>query len=1375
MTSPNAPVPPVDRGSYSPALVHRELARAPGTEPPMAGVHRAAVLFADISGFTPLCEHLARRGPAGIEDLSELLDRWFGGLVKLASEHGGDVLKFAGDALLAAWIVGPGEDPAATCRRAAACGLAIAQGLGRGQTADGITLSLKLALGLGELHWMLLGDVAGQRELFVAGSSLRQVERAQRAASAGELVLAPEAWEAVADGASGQALAGGCVRLSAVGAPAGLPFAALPPQPPGWRDHEAFVPAAVRARLDAGQAAWLAELRQVSVVFVLLPELDERTDPAEAQAVVAALLSLCREHEATLNKLSVDDKGASALVVSGLPPMAHRDDPRRAVELAQAISTALSALGCQHSVGVSSGRVFCGTIGSNERREYTVLGDTVNVAARLMVAAGTHPDTGPLPVLIDEATARAASGRARGLGLRPLAAVRLKGKRQPVVVHGLGDAASSEPTPLAVPAVPLVGRLPERAVLEDALEALQSGRQGAVLIVGEAGIGKTRLLEHLRSRVAARGFRMLQAAGDAADRKRSYGAWRPVAEELLSALGPGLSSDGPALRRALQAGDPELATLAPLLGAFLPLDLPDNDVTAGLAGEMRAGHTRRAFLGLLREAVGDGPLVLLVEDAQWMDSASWGLLARLWSERARLLLVVCSRPIAEPQPADLCSLRADPLCTELRLAPLSEADSLTLAARCLGVEALPPALARLVAQRAEGHPFFSEELVWAARDAGLIRVVDGRCELAVDPDSMGRLSLPDTLQGAITARIDRLQPQQQLAMKVASVIGRIFALAVLDGAHPIASDRARLGEDLDVLCERNLTRLVQRSPEVVHAFEHALTRDVAYELMAFSQRRRLHRAVAEHLERAAPEQHAHLIPRLAHHWLRSLDEREPEAESGARTLGYLGRAGEQALQDFANEEAVGFLEDALALDTRLGGAVSPLQRARWEGWLGQACLQLGRMPASGAHLERAIAILDRPVPGPVGLVLRLVGESWSQLWVQLGFGGRAVSGDEGVLLAARAYASLFVVRYQANQALHTVHAALRGLALAARCDSLREQASGLATLCLIAGTVPLHALARRYERQALERGERCGDPGTLAWVLEVLGVYAIGVGRWDDVERGVERASAIAERIGDGRRWEEAQAVLSWLEYFRAEPSAPAERWASVAQPAQQRRDPQPRIWGLCGVVEAGWVAGSSSLEACLELLAEARELLPDDIYRAEAIRALGVAGAMAARAGHLEQAREAAMAALEATRGLMPTTFYSFEGYAGVLEVLMGLELRDPGDPVLRRARRRAWWALAGFARVFPIAGPRIALLSGLYAWSRGRRAAARRRWHRGLARARAIGLPLEELRLLDALALDGEPHDEANAAAASAATSVDRARVRAWWLDSAGILGEP
>jgi len=1369
MTQSAGDAPGSDLTAYAPFVVRSALARLPDQALPLPGAAPAALLFADISGFTPLTERLMARGPEGVETLSALLDSWFGAMVDRITEHGGDVLKFAGDALMASWLVEPGgaADLEEACARAAGCALALQAQQGRADAVEGVTLSFKLAIGAGELRWMQLGDPATQRELFVAGQPQRQVATAQRIARSGEVVLAPEAWAQLVDRANGEPAEQGHTRLQAVNSPTPRPLDADALPPLARAELVAFVPRAVRSRLEAGQAAWLAELRPVSIVFVNLPTLNEDSPPPLAQRLVLRLLELCERYEGALNKLSVDDKGASLLVVFGLPPMAHQDDPSRALAAAVAISEAISTLSLDHSIGVATGRAYCGTIGSDRRREYTVLGDVVNLAARLMLAASGACTAGAPPILCDGHT-HDAGAETPGVVLGTLAPIQLKGKAKPVPAWTVESAQTSTASPgPSFPQGRIIGRKRERAALESHLERLVQGRSSALLLEGEAGIGKTCIVQHVQTEAQARDLTLWLGGGESLERARAYGAWRGVMQGALQRLG--LGDHGPeALVAALDALLPGLTRITPLLESFLPLGLTETEHTANMSGELRADNTQQLATALMRRALDGTPAVLIMEDAQWLDSASWALLARVSAELAPLLLVVTTRPMTPPEPAELLALRGSEDCESLILSPLETPEALELAARSLGVSRLPAEVEGLISARAEGHPFFSEELAYALRDAGLLSIRGDRCTLAVPPEDLETVALPDTLQGAITARIDRLEPQQQLTLKVASVIGRRFAVRLLAGVHPIDDDRPRVPSYLEAMTARNLTRLTEPAPRLAYSFEHAVTQDVAYQLMAFAQRRRLHRSVAEWLEGDPSADDAQLTPHLAHHWLHAVDGRSPDPELTTRALHYLDRAGERSLQDFANKEAVAFFEQAVGLDERAGGLASPAQRAGWERRLGQAFLALGQMPRSRGHLERAIGLLDRPVPGVAGLLAQLTLELLAQLRYQLGVGraGPKDDNDRAVQLeAARSFASLFVVRYQANQSLHTVHSALRGFSRAERAGALSEMADALASICLILGTVPLHGLARRYGARALDLAEQAADPSGLAWVLEVLGVYFIGAGRWDQVQLHVGRAAAIADDIGDGRRWEETHAVLAWLDYFRGDASAAADGWRAVAEAAEQRRDPQPRIWGLCGLVETGWLVGAVDEQEALQLLRKARSLLPDDMYRAEAIRVLGVLATMEARSGDPEAAAQAAVETLGLIRGLMPTTFYSFEGYAGAAEVLLGLlpSARGRERDRLAKAARRACRALRGFARVFPVARPRARLLQGLEAWQRGRSSYAVKAWRRGLTDARRLTMPLEELRLLATMAhygcSDAEQRD-----ALAATLEVDPRRLVPW-----------
>ncbi|MBA3531332.1 MAG: adenylate/guanylate cyclase domain-containing protein, partial [Ardenticatenales bacterium] len=305
--------------SFIPGVIlrHLEADPRPISEPVSYGFP-AAVLFADISGFTHLAERFAERGPVGVEDLSRLLNQYFGQLIDLIGAHGGDVVKFAGDGLLALWpAIGEPLDTAAL--RAAQCGLAIQETLHNYLAAEGVRLSMRVGIGAGEVSVVHLGGVYQRWEPLVVGEPLAQVSRAEQAALPGEVLLSPEAWQLVRVNCigtplhtlrehNGKGLPVDEVRLESVRLPIALrsasPLARLS------RIEEssirAYIPGAILYRLLAGQSGWLAELRRLTILFVNLPTLTHHTRLEQAQTVIRALQGSLYRYEGSINKLSVD-------------------------------------------------------------------------------------------------------------------------------------------------------------------------------------------------------------------------------------------------------------------------------------------------------------------------------------------------------------------------------------------------------------------------------------------------------------------------------------------------------------------------------------------------------------------------------------------------------------------------------------------------------------------------------------------------------------------------------------------------------------------------------------------------------------------------------------------------------------------------------------------------------------------------------------------------------------------------------------------------------------------------------------------------------------------------------------------------------------
>jgi len=846
---------PVELASYVPALVGRRFAdRHEPLVEPESERFPATVLFADISGFTALTERLAGTGPNGVEELTEVLNDCFGELVELVGTHGGEVVKFAGDALLAIW---PADDD---CSRvtawAARCGLAMQQSLHGREFAGRIHLSVRIAVGSGQVSAAHLGGVRGRWELVVGGPAVVQTCAAEQLARPGDVVLSPEAYDLVGAISTGEQ-----VRLGA-GEPPALRLARIqPPTSAAPRVRRAgpveaagpalrgYVPAAVTARLAAGQSAWISELRSVTVLFLRLPGLDDiSTETLEqAQQLVGVLQEALYEYEGSVNKLVVEDKGATLVAAFGLPPVAHEDDPFRAVQAALGILARLRRRGLRPALGLATGRVFCGSVGSSRRREYTMIGSVVNLAARLMQAADDE-------LVCDAATRQATQAK---LAFEALPPRRLKGWAQPVAVfrprgQSLTRARSRS----------LVGRAREQDLLTKRLIGLQQGHGGTVLLEGEAGIGKSRLIGGLVEQAADAPVRALVGAADAVRSSTPYHPWRPVFESVFDLQDVAEPSERRTCVLDRLRDRPDLQRLAPLLADLLPLDLPPDEIVGQLQGPVRADNLRGLLVSALRMVAAEQPLLIVLEDAHWCDSASWALAWLVAQQIPSVLLVLALRPLADPIP-EYGRLRDAPDAQRLQLEPLPAKDVTALAAQRLGVTSVPRLVAELIGEHAGGNPFFSEELAYALRDTGAITVSDGICQIAPGAD-LRVLSLPDTVQGVVLTRIDRLAPPQQLTLKVASVIGRSFAHRLLAEVHPIAADRPTLPDQLDRLQRRDLVLLEAPEPELAWMFKHVITRDVAYDLMLGAQRRWLHRAIAEWYEQRHQAQLPRFYPLLAY-------------------------------------------------------------------------------------------------------------------------------------------------------------------------------------------------------------------------------------------------------------------------------------------------------------------------------------------------------------------------------------------------------------------------------------------------------------------------------------------------------------------------------
>lgn len=1290
-------------------------------------VHGAA-LFADISGFTALTAVLRRELGArrGAEEVVGHVNRVYTALIDQVHLYHGDVIGFSGDAVTC-WFddadapLAAEDTPAAA--RAVGCALALQAAMTHQQaitTAAGtvIPLKIKVAVAAGPARRFLVGDPTAYVLEVLAGATLDRMAAAEALAEPGEILVAADVLPLLdAPVVLGRRSGAGETFILISGANvAAPPPRPLPPDTPVETARPWLLPP-VADHLSQGAAEFFAELRPSASLFVRFSGIDYDDDDAgdKLHAFICRAQGVLARYEGYLLQTTMGDKG-SYLYISFGAPIAHEDDTVRAAAAALEMGDVARSLGFLGplQIGISSGLVHSGAYGSLRRRTYGVMGNEVNISARLMSVAA------PGQILVSP---RVAAVIGDEFSLEPLAPIRLKGIDEPFTPFRLlGRGATARAVASVPTAAAMVGRDSERAQLDAALGELSVGSSAAVIVEGPAGIGKSRLLHELLARAQALLPQAIafEAHGDAVERSTPYFVWRPVFERLTP---NGLA---PAQRReaVLAAIPPDAQPLAPLLNAVLPLDLPENELTEALTGEARQENTIQLLLDLLHRTVGGAPLLLVFDDAQWIDSVSWTLLGRLWRESERqnggengpVLLALGARALGDEVAPAYAELRASPAARFIALDILARAEVEALVCQRLGVAELPPAVAALIHDKAEGHPFFSEELAYALRDAGLLLVENGRARLAPGAN-LAALTFPNTIQGVITSRIDRLTPQQQLTVKVASVIGRIFAYRVLTGVYPAEVDETRLHESLNRLAQLQLTPLESPEPNLAYIFKHLVTQEVVYSLMTEAQQQELHRRIARWYETEMAGDLERHYAALAHHWRLAGD--------AARASDYYSGAGENAFRDFANQEAIRYFERALEL---AGPQAQPMRRAHWLRLMGEARYRMTQIDGSARDYGAALAALGRPLPPTaarrgLGVGRELTRQVAHRLLPGLLVGRAAPDELPALLESSRAHEGAAELHYNLGDFLSSFYCILSSFNLAERAGPSPELMRGYANMCATFGAVNLRRPADLYQRLAVATAAEVDDPPALAWMQIPLANYSLWIGEWERAEEETGIALDLYSRLGEWRRWCVAAWVLPQVVQCKGELERARALWGELIAVARRSDDTRHQVRGHGGQF-FNYLALGNTAEAlaCLDAVAAIMAGNPEMTVVEERLwHGMNAVAAL----HHGDHGRAAACVREQlAAIGRNRLKFDLLEVLATPAEVL--IELWEQGQATQAEALQGCR-ALDSYARTYAFARPRMLRLRGRFAWLAGDQKRARRMWRDSLSRAVALKMPYE------------------------------------------------
>jgi len=1052
--------------------------------------HRVAhgtLVFVDISGFTRLTERLASKGKIGAEEMSDLLDVTFAGLLAVAYDHGAWLVKWGGDAVL---LLFEGEQHVERACTAAHEMRLTMRRVGKLHTSVGeIRLRVSIGVHTGVFDFYLVGSL--HRDLVISGAAASQTVAMETAADAGQIVISGATAAGLRSRHVGAAKGDGFLLTRSPGVP---PRLELRTRDLAGVDLELCLPEITRSHLLAG--ATDGEHRQVAVGFVEFSGIAAvlaRGGTAAVADAVDHVVRMCQEaaqrHEVTFWETDVGVDGGKVMLVSGAPRSAGHDDDRM---LAVAREVIDSGGELSLRAGVNSGRVYAGEFGPPFRRTYSVKGDAVNLAARLMSKAG------PGEIYAAEAViSRARSAFATDV----LAPITVKGKARPVLAHRVRHAQDADAEAPRVD-LPFAGRDEELGTL---LAALAESRQGvgqAWEVSGEAGIGKSRLIAELVARADA--VTVVSVACDQYHSSTPYAPFRRLLRRLAGIAddaGPLVAGRG--LVDVVTRAAPSLLAWTPLLAAVLGAQVDATPEAAALEAKFRKVRQEEEAARLLVALV-PGTLLLVVEDAHLMDDASLDLLRHLASlADARPWLIVATTvphpdsagvfgSVATPHQMSLGTLSADAVDAMIKLATEDRP--------------LPPHEIALLNKRAGGNPLFVQELLGATRDGGAVS------------------ALPDSVEGLLAVQIDRLQPRERRMLRIASVLGVRVDRHVLDEMLRI--------EDVEIDATRGvLADFFEPDGEGLR-FRHALARDAAYEGLPFSRRRLLHGLAGEVIERVAGERPDDVADVLSLHFL--------QARNFGAAWRYARVAGDRARDIHAQVEAAEFYERALDAAKKFDAHA---EVPRTDGDVGMSGADVATVAGDVAAVAEALADARYKL-GEFGHAARayrsartltghdldrarlsykssLVADRTGQLQSALRWLTRArtllatIGGDDALRLRAECSAQYGLIRHWQGHDVDAIASLRDAVRLAETAGADDALATALVWLDNCEMTLGGSGTGE-HAHQALAIWKQLGNrPWEEARALNQLGIRAYFEGRWDVAVDFYRESKLACDRAGD--------------------------------------------------------------------------------------------------------------------------------------------------------------------------------------------------------------------------------------------------------------------
>ncbi len=1106
-----------------------------------------------------------------------------------------------------------------------------------------------------------------------------------------------------------------------------------PSTPLLFSSPRSYTPQHLANKILQSRSAVIGERKHVTVLFcdlvgssTLAKKLGEEAMHLLLNKFFELAVSEVHRYEGTLNQFLGD--GFMALFGA---PLTYEDHSQRAALTALGIKQAIMekglcnkyAKGQQVSIrfGLNTGPVVVGRIGDDLRMDYTAIGDTTNLAAALEALA--EPGT----IYLSQQAYRKIEGQFNCIEIKTRFP---KSKGEYASVYQLqGEKSVSEfekPWPRRNLNSSLIGRDQELETLFTCFEQVIKKKGGIAFVLGEPGIGKSRLVAEARRRLSPEGISWLEGRAFSHSQTTSYGLFVDL---IKSAVGiTAQDSDGDSLakleRHIRKLFVNESDEIVPYLGTLIALNIGEQykSHTKYLDSDDMKRHiflaTRRFFERLALEH----PLALFFEDVHWSDDSSIRLLEHLLPLIQTVPLLICWISRTEFNEASLHFRRiVDETFSshriEIELYPLSKNDSRTVVRSLLGTAVLTRRIEEVTVDKAGGNPFFLEEVVRSLIDAVGLPHIHTANDALID-EHMAKEEVPETVDEVIMARVDRLPEEVKHILKIASVIGRSFLFRVLSSLVPSSE---KLEKTLRALKSRDFIIEKNPLPELAYSFKHALLQEAIYESILSSRRRDLHRQVAECIKSLYVDRQEEFYSLLAYHYARGGEEK--------LALKYLIKAGDQAGQIAADSEALKHYHQATATYTRLFSKDSnPVQRASLERKIGEALFRRGNHGEAQECFYRALRTMKFPYPESSQAVARailkqILNQAIHRIRHPQLQKSRTTTKNNIAKERSRIYEMLIWIDFFVDPQKAVLDSLLE-LNLSERHNLSTGIVQGAFTFGLALDAIALSRIAAFYHRSNVSLSEKIGNPRAKGHAYLGLGIHGHYCGEIDDALENFVKAEVAYRHAGNLRGVAAARSRMSRLLWLQGKFSPAVDAAEESIRIGRDGAGHQPLVWGL--TTKAGVLRDVGEIDSAILLLREAIEVsekIPDQ-------QNIATCRANLSKCYLLEGDCTQAMEEIEEScriieerkiRGILVTDIYltAAEVLLCVIEKQAGQE-----NTAMRQKAKNACKAACSQGKVDRLATPSAYCFQGTFFWLTGNHRQSKKWWMQSVESAKKLGM---------------------------------------------------